>query len=241
MNRLVFACAVLVAVSVSVLNATNCSSTCEEYSICTSLKNQTNMTAFLSNSMVCSSDNDVKLGLLFGRLDECKLKEAAIEVADLTGISWDGVSAIEALMSDQDFWMAECEWEHLAAAACVYFSLPDDTTCTNPAVKKSDMFCKNECMQIASKCLNLQKYKQLNESVTSFCADLTVTDDTDSCYKAQIDQPGLHLPTCTVVTSVSLLGPYIVGGVGLALAVVAILGLVLMNVKKGEAGVPNSY
>lgn len=241
MNGLYLGCAILVSLSLSVIGDQNCTASCEGYKTCSTLKNNT---AFLNNSLSCNADNDKKLGDLFTYMDDCKLNAAAIVVADLMKVAWDGVSSIEAIMSDEEFWLDTCEYGHMAAAACVYFSLPEDGTCTNkPNVEKSGLFCPDECMKVASSCMNLGKYKQLNESITSTCNDITDTSNSTNCYKAQISQEGLHKPDCNanVVKSVSLTGPYIVGAVGLALAVVAIVGLALITIKRGDAGVPNSF
>jgi len=242
MDRMFLGCAILATLSMGVISELNCTSSCEGYKHCTSLQNQTEVTAFLNNSMSCSADNDAKLGALFGYMDECRMTQAAIEVADLMNIAWDGVSPIEDLMEDEEFWLDTCEWSHIAAAACVYHSLPDDSTCTNNStIQKSGMFCAGECMKIASSCLNLGKYKQLNESVTSFCDDYTSLNS-ETCYKAQFSNPGLVKPACNAdVKSVSLLGPYVVGAVGLALAVVALIGLALITCRKADGGAPNSF
>jgi hypothetical protein len=54
-------------------------------------------------------------------------------------------------------------------SACIYYSLPDDDkTCAKPnvtVVSKKNLFCPGECMQLANGCLNLDKYRHLNESV----------------------------------------------------------------------------
>lgn len=44
------------------------------------------------------------------------MMEASIDVADLLDVGWDGVGALEAIISDPEFWMAGCKWEQLAAA-----------------------------------------------------------------------------------------------------------------------------
>ena len=245
MNSMFLGCVVLAAMSAVILSdGTNCTSSCKGYSACSSLVNVTNHTSFLNNSLTCSSSNDKILGLLFSNFDSCKLKEAAIEVADLMGVSWDGVSAVEALIEDQEFWLPKCEFEHLAAAACLYFSLPDPKTCANtPLVEKNKMFCKGECMKIASSCMNLGKYRQFNASVTSFCNDHS-SDGETNCYKAQFDQSGLQKPNCNsdVLKAKSLTGPYIVGIVALVLAVVALIGLILITCRNnGGGGAPNSF
>jgi len=244
MNRQYLVCAILAALSLAVIGDQNCTSNCKGYQICSSLQNQTDLTGFMNNSLSCDADKEAKLGVLFKQMDACKLKEAAIEISDLMDIAWDGVSAIEALIEDEDFWLDTCEWKHMASAACVYFSLPEAGTCTNePNVEKTGMFCMGECMKVANSCLNLGKYKQLSASVTAFCEGLSAPNGTENCYNAQISQAGLTKPACSADTikSVSLLGPYIVGAVGLALAVVALIGLALITCRRGDGGVPNSF
>jgi len=235
----------VMAGAATVLGDTNCTSSCPAYKVCTSLNATTNYTKFLTNSLLCDSKLDSSLGKLFNNMSACALTESAIEIADLLDIGWDGVSSLEAIIGDQDFWMAGCKWEQLAAAACIYYSVPEVGTCTNkPSVDRSDMFCPGECMTLAKSCLNLDKYKHLTDSVTDFCNTVTATNGTTDCLKGQVDQAGLSAPKCNSnkLKEKSLTGPYILAGIALALAVVALIGLALITCKSGSgAGAPNSF
>lgn len=171
--------------------------------------------------------------------------EAAIDVADLLNVGWDGVGALEAIISDPEFWLETCEWDELAAAACIYYSLPDGVSCNNTdsAVTRQSLFCPDMCSQMAAKCFNFKKYRHLQESVDTFCDNASVTDsNSTACYNGQVDQAGLGAPVCETVKAVSLTGPYILAAIGLALAVVALIGLALITCRSGSgAGAPNSF
>lgn len=225
---------------------TNCTSSCSSYSVCTSLNSTSNHTAWLQNSLLCDSKYDAMLGKLYSNMSSCGLTEAAIEMADLLDIGWDGVSSLEAIIGDKDFWLPGCDWEQLAAAACLYYSVPADGVCINgPNVTQNTLFCAGECMSLASSCLNLNKYKHLTESVTDFCKGVTTTKaNSTTCFKGQVDQSGLSAPKCDddTVAAKSLTGPYILAGIALALAVVALIGLALITCKSGGGGgAPNSF
>lgn len=241
---LVFAAMALTA---AVLGAgPNCTSTCTGYKTCSSIVNATNHTGFLADALVCSKDSDSQLGVLFQNMSGCALTGAAIEVADLLNITWDGVSSLEAIIGDQDFWKKECSWQQLAAAACVYFSLPAKSdTCAKGKIAQESLFCTGECKKIADSCFNLKKYRHLEESIDDFCTSVTATDkDQANCYKGQIDQSGLSAPDCTTnaLKTTSLTGPYILAGIALALAVVGLIGLALITCKSGAGGgQPNSF
>jgi len=228
------------------LGDVNCTSTCSGYSACSSLKNATNATSFLGNSLLCNNPTDAILGNLFNNASSCALTEAAIEVADLLDIEWGGVAAVEAIMNDQTFWKASCQWDTLAAAACIYFSVPEKGTCTNkPTVEQDKLFCEKECMTLADGCFNLGKYRQLHDGIADFCKTVT-TDDANSttCFKAQVDQKGLSAPACADLSAkaTNLTGPYIVAGIALALAVVGLIGLALITCRSGAGGgAPNSF
>ena len=45
---------------------------------------------------------------------------AAVEVAEMLGIEWDGVSSLEAIIGDEEFWLKDCKWEQLAAAGSFF-------------------------------------------------------------------------------------------------------------------------
>lgn len=229
-----------------VLGDTNCTSTCTGYKACSSLNVSSNYTAFLNNSLVCDSDSDGILGNLFGSMSSCGLKEAAIEVADLLDIGWDGVSSLEAIISDEAFWLEDCQWDQFAAAACIYYSVPAKGECiNNPSVTRDDLFCAGECMNLAKGCLNLEKYRHLTDSITDFCNTVTTQNvNSTTCLKGQVDQAGLTAPKCPdgTVPETSLTGPFILAGIALALAVVALIGLALITCKSGAgAGAPNSF
>lgn len=242
---------VLAVIAGTALAAENltCTSSCSAYSVCTSLNATIDKTAFLNNSLLCDADKDKALGNLFSSMSSCALMNASIEVADLLGIEWDGVSVVESIIEDEDFWMPGCNWPNLASAACIYYSLPDNaTTCTTnvtaPPVTRKDMFCPGECMLLASGCLNLKKYRHLGDSITDFCNSVTTEKNTTECFKGQVDQTGLVSPDCSAneLKSTSLTGPYILAGIALALAVVALIGLALITCKSGSgAGAPNSF
>lgn len=240
----------VMAGSALVLGDTNCTSTCTAYKVCTSLNTTNNHTAFLKNSLLCDSALDTTLGKLYSNLSSCALRDAAIEVADLFEIGWDGVSSLEAIIGDQEFWLEGCKWEQIAAAACIYYSVPAKGVCTNtnvtvPTVTREGLFCPGECMSLANSCLNLKKYRHLTDSVTDFCNGVTTSNNaTTSCFKAQVDQKGLSAPSCSdnSVKAKSLTGPYILAGIALALAVVALIGLALITCKNGSGvGAPNSF
>lgn len=223
-----------------VLGESNCTSTCPAYKVCTSLNSTTKYNAFLNNSVLCDDAADKTLGKLYSNMSSCALTEAAIEVAGLLGIGWDGVSAVEAIIDDEQFWMAGCDWEQLAAAACIYYSVPVKGECINsPSVTREDMFCVGECMNLAKSCLNLEKYGHLTDSIEDFCTGVSTTNvNATMCLKGQVDQKGLSAPDCKdgAVAATSLTGPYILAGIALALAVVALIGLALITCKSGAGG-----
>jgi len=246
MEKRVLAVLVLASVTGVVLSADiQCAATCPGYKSCTALKS-TNQTQFLNNSLSCNSENDALLGKLFNNMSSCAMMEASIDVADLLDVGWDGVGALEAIISDPEFWLEGCEWEELAAAACIYYSLPDGDTCNNTdnAVTRQNLFCPKMCSQMAEKCFNFKKYRHLKESVDTFCDNASLPADSNSttCYKGQVDQAGLGAPVCETAKVVSLTGPYILAAIGLALAVVALIGLALITCRSGSGvGAPNSF
>lgn len=246
-SQILLVVAVMVCAGV-VMGETNCTSTCSAYSVCTSLNSTSNYTTFLTNSLLCDAKADAALGKLYGNLSSCSLMNAAVEVAGLLGIEWDGVSSLEAIIGDEEFWLADCKWEQLAAAACIYYSVPKEGVCTNKnvSVSQENLFCPGECMSLASSCMNLNKYRHLQDSVQSFCNDVTTQkNSTTTCFKGQVDQKGvLKAPDCTTdaVAATSLTGPYILAGIALALAVVALIGLALITCKSENlGGQPNSF
>jgi len=248
MNREMLIILVVLAGTALVFGADNCTSKCSAYSVCTSLNTTNNYTEFLENSLLCDAKKDLALGKLFSNMSSCALTEAAIEIADLLDIGWDGVSSLEAIIGDKDFWRPDCKWKQLAGAACIYYSLPDDDqACAKPnvtVVSKKNLFCPGECMDLANGCLNLDKYRHLNESITDFCNSVTQTNNSIACFKGQVDQTGLTNPSCSDgnVKAKSLTGPYILAGIALALAVVALIGLALITCKSGAGvGAPNSF
>ncbi|XP_063675739.1 uncharacterized protein LOC134812285 isoform X2 [Bolinopsis microptera] len=235
MNRQMLTVLAVMAGAALVLGNENCTSTCTAYKACSSLNVSSNYTAFLNNSLVCDSQNDGILGKLFGSMSSCGLKDAAIEVADLLDIGWDGVSSLEAIISDEEFWLEGCQWDQLAAAACIYYSVPAKGECTNsPSVSRNGLFCAGECMNLAKGCLNLEKYRHLTESITDFCKSVTNADaKSTTCLKGQVDQAGLTAPKCPdgTVKETSLTGPFILAGIAFALAMVALIGLALITCK----------
>lgn len=248
-NKLVLAGVFLVALAV-VYSADNvCPSVCKEYKTCSILSNtnsSSNISAVINKSLVCSNQTDLGVGYLFKNLSDCSLQRAAIETALLFGFEWDQVAMLEAVFGQEDFFKKTCEWDHLAAAVCIYTSLPktDDTACTNASVTRSTLFCKNECMHLVNSCFNLDKYAQLTSAATSACNDMTTQEATsDKCFKAQIHQEGASSPTCNVLASkTNNTGPYIVAGIALALALVALIGLALITCRNGgDGGKPNSF
>lgn len=224
--------------------ADTCTNSCPGQTMCTALANTTSSvhTSWVPAGLVCNADNDAILASLFSSLGKCKLADASIEVAELFGIDWDGVGSIEALIDNEDFWLDTCEWEHLSAAACLYYNMPAEETCTDSPLKQSSLFCPDECMKIANGCLNLKKYRNLKTSITDLCADVSAASPTETCYKTQFSQEGASAPDCKEATPTSLTGPYIIGGISLALAVVALIGLALVTCRTGAGGgSPNSF
>jgi len=227
---------------------TTCTSTCTKYNVCTSLNATGNHTAFLNNSLLCSATADAALGKLYTNLSSCSLMDTAIDVADMLDIEWDAVSSLQAIIGDEEFWLKDCQWDQLAAAACIYYSVPADGQClnNNATVTQKNLFCEGECMNLASSCMNLNKYRHLTDSIKDFCTSVTTTDNNSTtCFKGQVDQKNaLHAPDCTSdkLAGTSLTGPYILAGIALALAVVALIGLALITCK-GEnlGGAPNSF
>lgn len=248
-NKLVIAGVFLVALAVVYSADNTCPSVCKEYTTCSILSNTNsskNISDVIHKSLVCSNETDMGVGYLFKNLSDCSLERAAIETALLFGFEWDQVAMLEAVFGQEDFFKKSCEWEHLAAAVCIYTSLPaaSDTACTNASVTRSSLFCKDECMHLVDSCFDLEKYGQLKSAATSACNDMTTQSATSkTCYKAQIHQKGASSPTCNVLASkTNNTGPYIVAGIALALALVALIGLALITCRNGGDGPkPNSF
>jgi len=223
-----------------------CTSTCPNYTTCSSLTKGTKYNAFLNGSLVCDSDKDAEIGKLLKSTSECKLRDASALLSDMLGYGWEAVGVVEAYMGDEELWLPTCNFDNLAAAACVYYSLPMDADCVNASVPtRSDIFCKGFCKELFDGCINFKKYWHLEDEFEELCRETTTSDDTDMCFKGQIDQSGLTAPKCPKTpepTQVSLTGPYALAGVGLALALVALIGLVLITCRNADSsGAPGSF
>ena len=47
------------------------------------------------------------------------MRDASALLADMLGLSWDGVGIVETYMMDQELWLPTCNYENLAATGTV--------------------------------------------------------------------------------------------------------------------------